>query len=684
MQEYTIRINTPADFSGLDGVPPRLGKVTEQIEAVKAATVGARREMSSFESTMAKVDAAIARDKGLANIQGGGASHAEQGSGMTAANAAGMASLGSRVGSMAPQLAAVAAGVGALKVGFDELAETQGAENAMTRLGLSLDDVAAGMEAVEGLEFITGNKVSAAELFARVLNGQVRGLQQYGIELDQNSTREERLAALRTLTTRGINQQVLETRTLAGAYGYAGKSAANFAESIAGAVAEGLMLRELGLAIGDVFSGKFFGEGAAERRLAVSRIRTEQEEAAKASENLAAKEKERAKQEALAAAGTEEAATAVKNLTTRLDESASASASASSAINKLAQDELALRQAKIDKEEAGGQLGEFDARRAKNEANFSAKDEELSRERDDARNALAQIAAEEEKAKKITQPGDEAAGTVGRDPEAASRLRQRGEVEKELKRRREDAELRLKSADLRRQANVESTDAENKRIARDEKKAADDAAAKTATEGERARKESEAEAKKNAAEQERAEREATQKNKLSGSVRDKLGGGTERFRNEFGAQGQRFAAKRAAEDARKRAEERLQGLSEEEQAAQADEILEEEQGRFVRQGRAGKRSLKPREFRSAEDQKGSLLDRHKEMQRGGTDDGQSARGGASKGGDQSQLSQGVKALQSAAAGIQSLGQFVTVAQSLQQQIQALKTKVDAIDTSSSK
>lgn len=133
-----------------------------------------------------------------------------------AASGGGFGSFTSSVVSFAGKAAVAGAAIKAISTGLEEIAETEGAEQALRKAGVAAESLATAMQAVDDIELFTGDKVTAAQLYGNVMNGRTRELKAYGIALAENATMEEKLEVVEQLRRRGMDLDAAKIGTLSG------------------------------------------------------------------------------------------------------------------------------------------------------------------------------------------------------------------------------------------------------------------------------------------------------------------------------------------------------------------------------------------------------------------------------------------------------------------------------------
>ena len=128
-----------------------------------------------------------------------------------------LSEFGSKAMEAVPELLAFAAAATSIEEVFGEVAENDRATAALARFGVSAQEAADASDRLDKLElFFNGDRQQAAEAYGKLINGNTRGLEQLGIQLDANSTKEQRLAAIDALGARGAAAQAAENSTLTG------------------------------------------------------------------------------------------------------------------------------------------------------------------------------------------------------------------------------------------------------------------------------------------------------------------------------------------------------------------------------------------------------------------------------------------------------------------------------------
>lgn len=133
-----------------------------------------------------------------------------------ASSGGGFGSFTSSVVSFAGKAAVAGAAIKAISTGLEEIAETEGAEQALRKAGVAAESLATAMQAVDDIELFTGDKVTAAQLYGNVMNGRTRELKAYGIALAENATMEEKLEVVEQLRRRGMDLDAAKIGTLSG------------------------------------------------------------------------------------------------------------------------------------------------------------------------------------------------------------------------------------------------------------------------------------------------------------------------------------------------------------------------------------------------------------------------------------------------------------------------------------
>ena len=105
-----------------------------------------------------------------------------------------------------------------IRDGLGEIAEDDGAALALQKYTLSVEEAAAASEMLDGLRAYGGDKVGSAEIFGKVMSGQTRILKQFGIEMAEGASRQERFTALQALAARGAEVQKAKLETLGGQF----------------------------------------------------------------------------------------------------------------------------------------------------------------------------------------------------------------------------------------------------------------------------------------------------------------------------------------------------------------------------------------------------------------------------------------------------------------------------------
>ena len=148
---------------------------------------------------------------------------------------------GGKAGFMAAGLGGIAARaagfLGAAKLvsmGMQEVAEDEDAILTLQKYTLSVEEATEAMEMLDDLRAYGGDKVGAADIFGKVMSGQTRILKQYGIELAENSTREQRFAALQELHAKGVTSMNDKVKTLGGSFWQLGEKVGDAAGKLLG------------------------------------------------------------------------------------------------------------------------------------------------------------------------------------------------------------------------------------------------------------------------------------------------------------------------------------------------------------------------------------------------------------------------------------------------------------------
>lgn len=328
-----------------------------------------------------------------------------------------------------PAAAAVAAGIGFAKNGVDNLAETEQAQSTLVKLGSATDELAGKMEIVEKLKFITGDKISAANLLQKALNGSTGELKRMGIEISDTATATERLAAVQQLAERGAQTQALETQTLSGAWKNLKSSVGDTTEGIASWVNETFGVRDVLLNISDVLKGDWLGEGFAKRGAEMAKAKKSLEEQGNAARVAAGAEQMLAAENAKAEAATKATKKAVDDLTASLAAQKTATDNAANAMAALAEAETAVRDARIDVAVAKGEMTMPDAQRAKARNEFDKRDAQLAQQEEALKAEKARLDAELAKARTITRPTDVQDAALNGNADAQRRIDQRTQIE---------------------------------------------------------------------------------------------------------------------------------------------------------------------------------------------------------------------------------------------------------------
>ena len=128
----------------------------------------------------------------------------------------GLGNITSGLAGFAVKAGLAAAAAKLVHIGLGEIAEDEGAAQAMRKAGLSAEQAAKAMAALEDIELFTGDKVAAARLYGDVLNGKTRELKGYGITLAETATIEEKMAVIEQLRRRGLDVDAARVGTLTG------------------------------------------------------------------------------------------------------------------------------------------------------------------------------------------------------------------------------------------------------------------------------------------------------------------------------------------------------------------------------------------------------------------------------------------------------------------------------------
>lgn len=163
------------------------------------------------------------------------------------------ASAGTSFASLATRLIGVGTAVKAVNFAFSEFAEDERAQVALTKMGVAAQDLARAGSLVEKIQWITGDKVSAAEMLGRVLNGNTRGLKQFGIEVEEGASKTDLWAAAQQLAARGTAVMTAESQTATGAMKILSEEVGNFASEFLGSISLDVLpaWQELMIAFGD-------------------------------------------------------------------------------------------------------------------------------------------------------------------------------------------------------------------------------------------------------------------------------------------------------------------------------------------------------------------------------------------------------------------------------------------------
>jgi hypothetical protein len=131
--------------------------------------------------------------------------------------AGGVGGLGAGFGKLAVGAGVALGALRGVRSVLDEVAENDQAAITLAKFGVSAEEAGKHAEILAGLKMFTqGDEVRAAEIYGKTINGLARELRPLGIELDENSTRSQRLAALQTLAARGADTQSAANDTLTG------------------------------------------------------------------------------------------------------------------------------------------------------------------------------------------------------------------------------------------------------------------------------------------------------------------------------------------------------------------------------------------------------------------------------------------------------------------------------------
>lgn len=142
----------------------------------------------------------------------------------------GLVNFGKNAAAVAASLGAIAAASKLVSAGLSGVAESDGAQASLAALKLTAEQTEVALRDIEGIKLITGDKISAAELWGRVLNGNTGVLRQYGIHVREGADQVERLAALAELSSRGLAKQEEALKTTTGQFAFLGKQLGDLAE----------------------------------------------------------------------------------------------------------------------------------------------------------------------------------------------------------------------------------------------------------------------------------------------------------------------------------------------------------------------------------------------------------------------------------------------------------------------
>jgi hypothetical protein len=767
--EYTIRISTPADFTGLDGIMPRMDQVaaaaakTKQAVAefnaeLKTAATGKNFTQRLDEQIKAHIDAGVAAENAMRQrfdaqktapkwFDNFGPKESESSGGFTA---------------LATKLVPVAAAIKLVHDGLGEVAEDDRAEVALRRFGVAAEEAAKHAELIEKLDLFTGDKAAAAELFGRTMNGSTRGLVQFGIFLEETATKQERLNALQILAARGADAQMAKNQTLTGSFMILGKGLAE---------GTGDFLKWLGTVTGITSAVGWLND-----QLGFTKVKADDATASVKDLSLTMAEMPQMAETARAAA--EKTAAAFDDIRQRAEAATEKIDIMQGRLGKVekAPTDEDIEDLELKRREASG---EDPARIAKERSQLKFDRAEKQRQKDgnaaqqtkvEADMTLARLDEIEKKnrggdvAKRVDELTGKARVASPERQAALVRLKEYEDKEEALKKEQQlwrgqpdtrdrSQALNRISADMavngRKVANAQQsveganlTQAEREELATLKKQQADERAAideqrrkaiaakqsaetverglpnrKKAAgiqkqiddeaanrlEGEREMKDAQTHEEMQSKVKERELDEINQQAEIKQRGKDtqkkideKLKEGGKKFLQEFGGEKNRNA-KAALEEAKAATEKRLHGMEAKDAEEKTDEVFNEELRKQVHGPRGaepyeagaggGKYRLRPRVFKSAADTQGSGLDQLNELQKksGGPAPATPGAGGQQGGqANQQALQQAVKALQAAAAGMQSLGQLATVAQELQQKVETIKQKVDNLESGGSR
>lgn len=227
MPDFEIKVTTPADFTGLEGIRPRLEDVERGLERAKLRAIEFGEKLTNATTGTnfsQRLDAQL-KAFGDAHFAGKEAEAQRFQAAKTSASKrfdqdGGISSQAEAAAFGLPKLAAWAA---ALKVVSDvssEIAENDRAAVALEKFGISAEMAARNAEKIDKLElFFDGNRQQAAETFGKIINGNTQGLEGLGIQLEKNSTLAQRMAAVDQLAARGAAAAAAQNRTLTGSLG---------------------------------------------------------------------------------------------------------------------------------------------------------------------------------------------------------------------------------------------------------------------------------------------------------------------------------------------------------------------------------------------------------------------------------------------------------------------------------
>lgn len=147
------------------------------------------------------------------------------------ASGGGLSNFGSAVGGVIGKLLPFAAAAKVLSSSLSELAEGERATVTLRKFGISAQEAAESAELLSNIAmFKDGDDAAAAEIFGKVMSGNVRELHLYGIELADAASKQEKLNALQELGARGVLSYAEKNDQLLGSWaimweGLSGKGA---------------------------------------------------------------------------------------------------------------------------------------------------------------------------------------------------------------------------------------------------------------------------------------------------------------------------------------------------------------------------------------------------------------------------------------------------------------------------